>query len=93
MKLTAIGTAMVLKQLLQLIFLMPMIVRHDFQRVRIIVFILIIITFLPGSYRKTVPEDVTIGSSLLNVTASDADSYPNNITCYSILADVSKAGN
>ena len=70
---------------------MLMIIHHDSLTVSIKGCCIIIISIVVGSYRKTIPESVTIGSSLLNVTATDDDIAPNNMICYSILAEVSGA--
>ena len=52
--------------------------------------IIIIPTTLSVSYRKTVPESIGVGSIILTVNATDNDIPPNNMICYSILAEVIK---
>ena len=73
-----------------LIFLMSMITHHNSLRVSNMVIIYFYNYYsFSASYRATVPENVTIGYIILTVNATDDDIYPNNIICYSILAEVS----
>lgn len=72
-----------------LIFLMSMIIHHNSERVSSYLhYSVIVITILIGSYRATIREDTKVGSSLINVTATDNDIAPNNIICYYILSEV-----
>jgi len=52
----------------------------------------ITITSLLASYRRTISENITIGTSILNVTATDNDIPPNNMICYNISAEVNRGG-
>ena len=85
-----VSLIVLLLQLLILISLMSMIIHQNSLTVSIkdVAYTIIINAILPGLYRRTVPENVMIGSSIINITATDDDIAPNNIICYSILAEV-----
>ena len=43
----------------------------------------------PGGYEVTISENVTVGSDVITVIATDLDQGPNQIITYSILANIS----
>ena len=81
---------MIVLQLFILMSLMSMIIHQNSLTVSIqdVTYMIIINAILPGLYRRNVPENVMIGSSIISITATDRDIAPNNIICYSILAEV-----
>ena len=43
----------------------------------------------PGGYETTLPENVTVGSEVITVLATDIDQGPNQVITYSILTNIS----
>ena len=43
----------------------------------------------PGGYETTLTENVTVGSEVITVSATDLDQGPNQVITYSILTNIS----